>query len=314
MGYRFHPDDPELLMPIEGEETIPDLCGWVPDPEEVDKVLATIPQPLFGDAAPHLAGSWDGKSDIKLWDACIKVTGSNLPAHRQTIGDCVSQGAGSGCDYVQCTQIALGKQQKEFVVGRDESYTEAIYGMMRKRAGQLSNQDGAVGIWSVNSLVNDGTPFRKGRSYKGTDAKLWGAKGPPQELYIEAKTQVLKQFVQVRTTKEATDLLVNGYPITVCSNQGFTMRRNENGICEAQGTWAHCMLCIGALMINGELFFVILQSWGSNVPSGPVIHNQPDCSFNIRESVFQRMLNAKDSYALSGLPGMPAQDITNFYV
>jgi hypothetical protein len=311
----IHPDDPSLMIPDPANlDPGFDLCGWVPHADDVDVALSNIPQPLFGDAAPHLANTWDGKTNIKLWDACIRVTGANLPAHKQTIGDCVSQGHGSGIDYLRCIQIALKNLPHDFKLGQTQTYTEAIYGMMRQRANQLSNQDGAAGIWAVESLVKDGAPIRNGRPYKGSDAKLFGARGTPVAVAQEGAAFKLAQYISVRQTRDAADLLFNGNPITVCSNQGFSMVRNSMGICEPQGNWGHCMLCIGAILVNGTLYFMILQSWGQNTPSGPTIENMPDNAFLVHESIFQRMLGARDSYALVAIPGVPAQDITTYYV
>jgi hypothetical protein len=291
------------------------LCGWAPHPEDVEAILKTLPAPLFGDAAPHLAGTWDGKSDIKLWDACIKVTGANLPADKQTIGDCVSHGHARGIDYLQCVQIALNKANiNEFVEGKESAMSEGLYGNMRKRAGQLSYSDGASGIWAVDSLLKDGCPVRNGKPYDGSLAKSYGAKGTPDAIYQSGVSRLLKQYILVKTPDEAADLLSNGYPITICSNQGFTMKRDADGICEASGSWSHCMLIIGMLMTAGVRTFVILQSWGQNTPSGPVTRNMPDNSFCCRESAFTRILNARDSYGLTSIPGFPSQDIMNFYV
>lgn len=313
----LHPDDPTLTIPDPNDPngiSIDKLCSWVPHQEDVNIALSSLPQPLFGDAAPHLAGTWDGKTNIKLWDACIRVTGENLAAHKQTIGDCVSHGHSGALDVLQCVQIALGNQPNQFAPGQDNVYSEAIYGMMRKRANQLSNQDGAAGIWAVESLLKDGAPLRNGRNYNGNNAKLWGARGTPSDIASEGSKQILKQYLQVRKIRDAADLLWNGNPITVCSNQGFTMVRNSIGICEASGSWAHCMYIVGAILVNGTLYFCIVQSWGQNTPSGPTIENMPNCSFLCHENTFQRMLNAQDSYALVAIPGVPAQDITNYYV
>lgn len=310
-----HPQDPALLMP-DPNNLDPgfDLCGWVPHPEDVKNTLDNTAQPFMAQAAPHLVGTWDGKTNIKLWDACIKVTGANLAAHKQTIGDCVSHGHSEGVDYLQCIQIALRNAPNDFKPGETNAYSEAIYGMMRKRAGSLSNQDGASGIWAVNSLCKDGAPLRKGRAYNGQNAKLWGARGTPTDIATEGASQLLAQFIQVRQASDSRDLLWNGYPITVCSNQGFSMQRDSQGICRAQGNWGHCMLCIGMVLVSGTAHYCILQSWGQNTPSGPTVENMPDNSFLIEESVWQRMLNAQDSYALVSIPGVPAQDITNYYV
>lgn len=299
----------DTFMPPENP-TIEQLCGWWPHPEETAKA------PLVAQMAPHLMSeenAWDGKSDICLWDACIKVTGANLSAHKQTIGDCVSHGHGSGMDYLQCVQIALGKVNGSFVLDQDNCYTEAIYGQMRKRAGQLSNQDGASGIWAVESLVADGYPTRKGRVYNGSDAKKWGARGTPETLISEGKDRRLAAYVKITDTKQAMNLLNNGYPISVCSNQGFSMSRDANGVCQAQGNWGHCMCIIGGFLVSGQLIFVIMQSWGQNVPSGPTIKRMPDNSFGANENVVARMFRAGDSYALTSVPGFPANDL-NFDV
>jgi hypothetical protein len=256
---------------------------------------------------------WDKKSDAPLWQACINVTGSNLPADKQTIGDCVSHGHSRGMDYLQCVQINMGKFSGQFIPGEHDCYSEAIYGMMRARAHQLSNQDGAVGAWAVESLQGDGYPMRKGRTYDGQKAKLWGARGTPSEIANEGKDFKLAQFTMVTSVDEAITALWNGYPVTICSNQGFTMERNADGIAEAQGSWAHCMVCIGFLMVGGNPIFIILQSWGQNVPSGPTIRGMPDNAFGCRANIFSRILNARDSYLLSSVPGIPAQPI-NFLV
>lgn len=432
------------------DPTIPELCGWHSNPEEVDFVMSTMPFPmLMEDAAPHLIGTWNGE-DVKLWDACIKVTGNNLPADKQTIGDCfpndtlvtmgdsskkpiiqvqvgeevldrynvkrkvktiiskpysgplltvstdhssvtatpdhrfleyspnlketkwkslidfrprqiinhnkingnspikniseinikntqvycleienepsfiandfivhncVSHGFSRGVDYLTCLQISLNVTPgMEFIPTKHDCYSEAIYGMMRERAGQLSNQDGAVGAWALNSLIKDGAPIRDGHAYNGQNAKKWGAQGTPADIKSSARNRLLKQGVKAKTIDQAADFLANGYPIPICSNQGFTMKRNANGICEASGTWSHCMLCIGLLMVNGERIFVILQSWGQNTPSGPTIKNMPDNSFGCRDSIFKKILNAGDSYAISGIPGFPRQDLVDMFV
>lgn len=307
------PNDPASRYQDDPDEvTIPELCGWIPAPAEVERILQQNPQPLFSSAAPHLEDKWDGKNDIRLWDACIKVTGSNLPAHKQSIGDCVSHGWGTALDYVQCVQIANGINN-QFVINQHEVYTEAIYGMMRERANKLNFSDGAIGIWGAESLLKDGAPVRQGRLYDGKNAKLWGAKGTPLEIKQAGSEQRIAQYLQVRTVKESCDLLSAGNPIVICSGQGFTMKRDENGICEAQGSWSHCMLCIGLIMVSGELIFIILQSWGQMIPTGPVIKNMPNNSFGCRENIFQRILDARDSYCPTALPGFPAQSV-NFTV
>jgi hypothetical protein len=294
--------------------TIEQLCGWQPHPEHVQAVLSTLEHPTFAQAAPHLMQDWDGKSDVPLWQMVQKVNNNqNLPADKQTIGDCVSHGHARGLDYLQCIQIALGNTTYQYTEGIHSAMSEAIYGMCREEGNALGQEDGACGIWAVEALKKGGFVPRNGKSYDGSLAKRWGATGVPNEIKSQARNNLLQQYAQVRSTKECINSLFNGYPVTVCSNQGFTLQRNSDGICEAQGTWGHCMLIIGAYLVRGELIFVILQSWGKNVPSGPTVKDMPDNSFGARERVLARMLAANDSYSLSAVQGFPKQDI-NFYV
>jgi hypothetical protein len=45
----------------------------------------------------------------------------------------------------------------------------------------------------------------------------------------------------VSTLDELDAGLANGYVAIVCSNQGFTMERDQDGFCRPSGSWAHCM-------------------------------------------------------------------------
>ena len=288
----------------------------MPVPDDVDRILSSLPTPArFADAAkPCMENAWDQKSDVPLWNLVRKVNnGANLPADLQTIGDCVSHGHARGLDYLQCIQIALGKRDDAYVEGQNSVMSEAVYGMCREEGNGLGMQDGAAGIWAVEALRKGGFIPRTGKLYDGRLAKEWGRTGCPSEVKSLAKKHLLEQYARVSNAQEAINALWNGKPVTVCSNQGFTMTRNQDGICEAQGSWAHCMLFIGAYIVGNELIFCCLQSWGQNVPSGPTVKGMPDNSFGIRTIIADRMLRSGDSYALSAAQGFPAEKI-NFYV
>jgi hypothetical protein len=111
----------------------------------------------------------------------------------------------------------------------------------------------------------------------------------------------------VTTYEELEDALANGYPVTVCSGQGFTMARDQDGFCSPRGTWEHCMLIVG-VRADSRPGACIFQSWGPNVPSGPLALDQPNNSFWADRNTVARMLSMQDSWALSdydGYPGAP---------
>jgi hypothetical protein len=281
------------------------LGGWVRNPVEVDRVLATLPRPVFAAAAPHLASAGADRTTL-LYKAFKDVNdGAYIDYPAQTIGDCVSHGTGHGVDLLECVQIALGHKAEEL----KQTATEAIYGMARVDIGgeRGSYSDGAVGAWAAKAISTLGTLSRDVVGpYSGRRAKDWGAHGVPADLKAKAVDHRVKTTSLVTTYEELEDALANGYPVTVCSNQGFTLQRDEDGFCQARGSWSHCMLIVG-VRADKRPGACIFQSWGSNVPSGPLALDQPPNSFWADRRVVERMLAMQDSWALSNFDGYPGQ-------
>jgi hypothetical protein len=221
------------------------LHGWRRDPGEVARALAGLKRPHFATAAPHLARSGAGKT-VLLYKAFKDVNGGryiDYPA--QAIGDCVSQSFGHGIDLLEAVQIGTGKAPQRF----QQTATEAIYGMARVDVGGLrgSYEDGAVGAWAATAVNKLGTLGREAVGpYDGDRAKDWGAHGVPAALAARAGAYKVHTTSLVTTFGELKDALANGYPVTVCSDQGFTEERDADGFCAPEGTWAHCMLIVGA--------------------------------------------------------------------
>jgi hypothetical protein len=282
------------------------LGGWVHDPAAVQAVLSSLPSPFFATAAPVLAGSGAGKT-VLLYRAWFDVCGSYVPYPAQQIGDCVSHGFGHGTDLLACVQICLGKRSEAFI----QTATEAIYGMARVDVGggQIpANQDGAVGAWAAKAVSTLGTVNRDVvGEYSGERARAWGAKGCPPDIDKLAPEHIVKTVSMVNNYAELEDALANGFPVPVCSNQGFSPARDKQGFCSPQGTWAHCMLLCGCRTDRPGA--CILNSWGQDTPSGPLDLDQPPGSFWADRSVVEKMLQVKDSFSLSSFDGYPQQDL-----
>jgi hypothetical protein len=292
--------DPSNAKP----EDFTHLGGWVHDPDEVARTLATMPMPHFFAANPHLQGSGEGKQTL-LYKAFKDANGGSYVDYpAQTIGDCVSHGTGHGVDLVACVQIAIGKANEEF----KQTATEAIYGMARVDIGgeRGSYQDGAVGAWAAKAISTIGTVNREVVGpYDGHRAKDWGARGVPSDIKAKAVDHKVKTVSLVTTYEELEDALANGYPVTVCSNRGFTLTRDSDGFCSPRGVWGHCMLIVGTRTDRPGA--CIFQSWGSDVPSGPLALDQPPNSFWADRDTVSRMLSMQDSWALSNFVGYPGQ-------
>jgi hypothetical protein len=283
--------------------------GWLHDPEEVEAVLSTMPRPLFAEAAPEIEGSGENKTTL-LYKAWKDVIGHYFPYPAQQIGCCVGRGFSEGVDLLECVEIAVGKEAEVFT----PTSHEAVYGMARVDVGgqRGSYEDGAVGAWAAKAVTLIGTVAQDVVGpYSDRLARLWGAAGVPDAVRQQAAQHKVKTSSLVRTYAELEDALANGYPVTVCSDQGFTLQRDAQGFCRPEGQWMHCMLFAGVRTDRpGAL---IIQSWGMNVPSGPLDLDQPPNSFFADREVVEHMLSMGDSWALSRFDGYKRQDLPNHW-
>lgn len=301
------------------------LCGWTPNPDEVEAVLKTMPRPFFSQAVEI---SYE-KKDTFLYDMVRKVKGSDLDAGPQKIGDCTSWGWAGGVDVVACKQIFKKLmaenlvtlpdpedtenvlKRKRIVEVFEETATEAMYALGRCEVGKQwnSNSDGGVGAWMAKAVTDFGTMSRPALQragldpkYSGARAKLWGAKGLPDNLEPTAKQHLIKATSLVKSFDEAAVSIINFWnPVIVCSNQGFTMKRDTQGFCSASGTWYHCMKFDAVRFDRPGL--LCNQSWGVETPSGPLMFNQPTNSFWVDAKTCDYMLKQSDSFTLNDLEG-----------
>ena len=279
--------------------------GWIHRPDEVAQHLATLDKPTFASAAPSLAGGGSGKTTL-LYKAFKEVNGgSYIDYPAQQIGDCVSHGFGHGVDLLECVQIATSHKSESL----KQTATEAIYGMARVDVGggQLGRSDGAVGAWAAKAVSTFGTVSRDVVGpYDGNRAKQWGSRGVPAEIKTAAGAHKVRTATLVSTYEELEDALANGYPVPVCSNQGFTLTRDPQGFCSPHGTWGHCMLIVG-VRADERPGACIFQSWGSTMPDGPLALDQPSNSFWAERDVVVSMLAMQDSWAISDFDGYPGR-------
>jgi len=276
------------------------LGGWL-GVDAVQQAFAAQYRRLR-DASPNLYGAdWPsrGKEPILLYKSWRDVLG-DYPAYvAQQIGDCVGQGHGRGADLLQAVEIALGEPSEYREVS-----TEFVYATGREVGNILGRQDGSYGSITVRAMTTIGLVSREmvgtNGAYSGNRAKEWGLRGAPQSLKTAAADFKLGSAALVKTWGELVAAIGNGYPVTICSNQGFSLQRDAQGFCQARGTWAHCML-IGGVRFDRP-GACILQSWGSNNPTGPRDLDQPSFSFWADRPVVERILAQGDSWALSKAP------------
>jgi hypothetical protein len=280
------------------------FCGW----RGIDAVQQAFARqiPALRQSAPRLFGGSTPTEPVLLYKAWRAVLGADPAYPAQEIGDCVSFGHGHANDLLQCIEIGLGAP-----VDYRETDTEFIYATSREVAGILGRSDGSYGAAAVKAMTTIGMISREmlGTSgiYSGDRAKEWGLSGPPHDIELEASPFKLGAAALVSTWDELVAAITNGYPVTICTEQGFTLNRDPEGFCAASGNWGHCMLIAGLRIDRPGA--CIIQSWGSDVPSGPTVLDQPSFSFWAAQDVVVRILAEGDSWALSKSPAFKNRDL-----
>lgn len=281
------------------------LTGWLNVPAEVEK-HSSFTKLL---STPRLE-----EKEVLLYEAYRRALNRDPIKGPQGIGDCVSWATASFVNHLSAIEILNGEAE-EF----QEAATEVIYALSRVEIGgqRGSFSDGSTGIWAMKALQTKGTLSRKylqeriGKGdYDKNRAKQWGASGLPDELEPDALKHLVKTVSFVKSFEQAASAIQNGYPVVVCSDQGFSMTRDSRGFAAPRGTWYHAMLFNAVRFDRPGL--CCMQSWGANVPDGPLDKGQPDNSFWVDAKVADRMLAQGDSFTGSQFDGYPAQDVISW--
>lgn len=332
------PPSPEIQE--ERGETPP--MGYRPNPEATKQFLRSLPEPTIREAGPELfrpeatirsestsyqSPPSDGAFPYRALRQTYKqVYGEDWRCGTQGIGDCVSWGWHHGIAIASAVEY----QQKNAAEWKLPA-TEAIYGGARVEASG-SPGDGArpYGGWSDGSWGSaaakwvherGGVLFRDKYEkfdlsvYSADRAKQWGAygcggKGDGEWADKVAKEHPAKRVALVRTFDEAAAAIRSGYPVPVCSMQGFSSKRDANGFARPSGSWAHCMCFIAVRYDHPGL--LCLNSWGETWITGPKYpEDQPEGSFWVDVGTVNKMLAGEDSFAVSATDGFPFRPLDN---
>lgn len=281
------------------------LLGWVDNFAARTGLAATFAHPL-AQTAPHLMAA-QAEGNVYLYKAWKEALGAYIDYVAQQIGDCTSFGSGHAVDLLQCVEIVIGKEPTVF----HEICTEAIYGIGREIAGMLGGGDGCYGSAVAKALHEVGSITRKEVGpYSGQRAKQWGGRGGvPAEIKAKLGQFKVQAIALITTLDELDASLSNGYPSAGGFSQGFTMTRDANGMCRQSGRWGHEVCCIGKRVRAGNREYCLGQSWGKNVPSGPLVDDMPDFSFWINSQSMQSILSQQDWFTFSGAPNFETRPL-----
>jgi hypothetical protein len=283
-------------------------CLW--EEHVFNHLMEVSKYPLFGDANKKIKTSGKGKLSTP-YKSVLKFD-KNPYNERQTTGDCVSHATRNACDVSRAVEIDVHNEREGWIA---RGATEAIYGarghggqgMSCSRAAEFVSKNGGIVLRKNYKSVADFT------KYNGNLGAGWGGRGLPDPVIDLANDHQIKTVSLVRTIEEARDALANGYGLAVCSNYGFSNKRDKKGVANVSGNWAHAMAWIACDDTGSEPLFLVQNSWGKwNDGGHPEWGNIPDGSFLIRAEVAAGMLAANGSYAFSNFDGFPLQKLPDY--
>jgi hypothetical protein len=294
---------PKDLLKAYKEGFVGSFC----DHKDLDKLLGELPHPLFGAAAYDLSGSGKGKLALPF-KSLLKFDNGFGPSERQLQGDCVSHATRNAVDVTRSCEIINGEREDFIARGA----TEGIYGSRGFSGEGMSCSTAARFVHQTGGILLRKKYGEYDLSEYSAIGGKWGRTGVPQELVKEASKHQVKTISLINTIDQARDAIANGYAISVCSNSGFSSRRDKYGIASRSGSWSHAMAWIGMDDTNeiyNETLFLVQNSWGI-WNGGEKRHDQPDGSFWIRQSDAAAMLAQNGSWVFSDVDGFPPRKVS----
>ena len=296
--------------------------GYEPDPAGAEAFTSTLPRPTLAQAGPDLVA--DGKTEAHLWTALLQCSPGWRRGSQGTVGSCVGWGSSLAVDLTSACDIVYRREPE---VWRGRTVEASLYGFSRVEArGKTVNSggDGSTGFHAAKAIrefgcLHYGVEYGSvviAESGKAERDRSWGRNGVPDELEPYARERRCSEVTLAVDFEQAAAAIQNGYPVVVCSGQGFSMSRDADGFCKAGGTWWHCM-CLAAVRWGKRPGLLCCNSWGDSNTTGkhyPETMPQAvrNCSFWIDAEVCTRMLSGRDSYVYAGYSGFKRTQIPNW--
>lgn len=288
--------------------------GWIDDRDAVQEIVGTLAHPDVEDTVVGEVDSSALPERVHLWEIVRRVTGGLLPPRNQgRVGACVGFGAARAIEYTMCAEIAAGDPEQFHALA-----AEVIYAGARVEVGNRRIRgDGAIGANAARWCRDWGVLARgvygsiSVETYSESRARQWGDQGVPDDLEGLARLHPVRDVTRVTSWAGAKKALASGYAISLCSHQGFVMRRNSLGICEASGRWSHCMTLCGYDRIDGVEVGRIDNSWGPDAHSGPTGPGSPGPEgFWARANIIESMLSSGDCWIFGSVEGFKVRKIS----
>ena len=277
-------------------------------------------QPTFYDAFPDAVGVYKEIEICLPIRGCQTLLGENFCAdggEAQRQGDCVgkmvrNQGMIDGCNDALFGETEWLKDEN----GRGVQYCcENFYGMRGHSGGgancwrlwNTAGPEGSQGFlfrkrYETSSGTIDLSRYRSDLSGK------WGRRGTPEGLSEIAAENPAMQVYRIKSIEEAMDALCLGFGLGRCGSQGYSKKRNEDGLSERTTSWNHAITCGGfdrtSEMIRKyrDPIWLFLHCWGK-WNGGPKRYEQPDGSWWVRTKELEACIRSGSCAAIGGVKG-----------
>lgn len=238
--------------------------------------------------------------NLKVYNIEVEVDNSYI-AESIAVHNCGGRAGSRALELLQCILIGTGKRAKY----KDASHAW-LYFLARRDANMLRGGDGVPSgsiqrvLAKYGALTREeaGDPLQAGP--RSDDLAVnWGGGGLRGDkltaLLKEASDNIVTAQVKVRSAQELADGLAAGGVGLGSDMQGYTMTRDRYGVCQPKGSWAHYHVRSGVRKLpDGRSVFQYDQSWGDNVPDGPLMDGCPGNVFGVEWAVQDRLCRNED--------------------
>ena len=265
--------------------------------------------PRFHDAFPEAIDA-ASKLDVCLpIRACQAMIGQDFCGDRkesQRQGDCVGKMVRNQGMIDGCLDAMFGETTwKQDADGNGVQYCcENFYGE-RGHAGEGANcwrlwdtasPDGSQGFLFRDQYETEDGTFDLSK-YRADLSGRWGRRGTPKALStIAAKNPALRVY-KAKSIKEVMDALAMGFGVGRCGSDGYSSKRNEDGVADTKGSWNHAIAVGGYVKTDayvskyGGPVFLHFHNWGK-WNSGPKPFDIPDGSWFVRQKYLDRWVRS----------------------
>lgn len=289
-GFEFWPQQANYLSLSELIRTYEDgFCGAYQEPEESEALASEIIASgglVFGlDVANRFgfAGSGAGLLSIPFVFTMVHFP-TCFPGAAQEVGDCVGHAEKNAnmCSYsceIQYGTIddASGKIEEAPLIPveglKDGAFASEVPYAFRRHAGHGWSCDAAarVGRTEGGLVTRDNHPEMDWdlTSYSGRSASKYGRTPPSGAIADAMNNNLIRQVTTVNSREERRDFIHNGYCLSTCGMEGFSNKRDENGVSKRSGSWAHAMAFHGfddrdsTRSIYDDSLELVQNSWGT---------------------------------------------------